>query len=438
MTENAVFYTDPKKIKVRDSLPRLRKDLRKINELLVSIKNFGQIEPVVVTRDMELIAGGRRLAACLLGNIEVMTIYKDVVDDLRMRELELEENLQREDLTPAEEVQGVEELHKLKQSIHGESQSGKSGGWKLDDTAELIGKTRGSVIEDLKLAEALKRFPDLATMKTKSDIKKAVKIMEKVQQRSTAMETYNKTVVSMSDKVKIIHEDIRKFMPTMETGSIDILLTDPLYGMNADQVLTSVGGLTGGPINTSGLICKDDTKQALEVLQFIAQESFRVCSAKAHGYIFVCPEWFHVVREMFVSAGWLAYIKPMIWIKRGSGQCNNPSMWPASGYEMILYVRRVDSVLVTEGRVDWIQCDPVTPSQRVHPYEKPIPLLKDLLMRSALPGYKVFDPCMGSGATLEAALDMKLVAIGCDIDEEAYKATSERIHKWSEKQNVKI
>ena len=141
-------------IKVREDLPRVRKEMGKIKELANSFAKFGQMQPCLVTREMHLIAGGRRLAACIEAGIDVKIVYSDTVDAITIKEMELEENIQRKALTPAEEIMAVNELHELKQKIHGAAVQGsdKKVGWRLDDTAETIGKTRASVIESISLA----------------------------------------------------------------------------------------------------------------------------------------------------------------------------------------------------------------------------------------------------------------------------------------------
>ena len=62
-----------------------------------------------------------------------------------------------------------------------------------------------------------------------------------------------------------------------------------------------------------------------------------------------------------MDAGWLVHIKPLIWYKNGSQhQANAPHMWPVSSYEMIMFMRKPDSRLVMEGRIDVISMPSVT------------------------------------------------------------------------------
>lgn len=429
------FTVHPTKINVRQELPRFRQEMGDVESLLKSINKYGQLQPVVVTREMELIAGGRRLAACLLGNREVFCAYHDTVDSLIMREIELEENIQRKSLTPAEEVTAVADLHHIKQSLYGESVSGRMGGWTLDKTAEVLDRTRGSIIDDLHLADAIKMFPELAECKTKSDIRKAVKAIEKISQRSDSVLEYERIVKQQANPPFIRQQDAFSFMKCLEDKSVDLLLTDPPYGINIDETLIGLGRTTGG-LSSAGFKFDDSTERALALYKILAAESFRFCKDDGHAYFFVGPEFWHVVRQMFMDAGWQVTMKPIIWIKNESGQCQAPTYWPASCYEMLLYARKDSSRLVLEGRPDWIQVPPVPPSARIHPTEKPVTLAKELISRCVLPGAVIVDPFMGSGALLAGGVEMKCFVKGCDELGEAYSATMMRMSQIVLAQNT--
>jgi hypothetical protein len=64
-------------------------------------------------------------------------------------------------------------------SIWKENNLVKKGGWRIEDTSEVVGRTRTSVIDDLALAKALEYFPIFADCKTKSEIKRAVKCLQR-------------------------------------------------------------------------------------------------------------------------------------------------------------------------------------------------------------------------------------------------------------------
>jgi ParB family chromosome partitioning protein len=97
--------------------PRTRMDEGALNELAASIKAQGLMQPILVrpighngVDRYEIIAGERRFrAAQMAGLIEVPVLVKDV-DDQAAAAMALIENIQREDLNPLEEAQGIHRL----------------------------------------------------------------------------------------------------------------------------------------------------------------------------------------------------------------------------------------------------------------------------------------------------------------------------------------
>jgi ParB/RepB/Spo0J family partition protein len=427
-----VFTISPLKIKVKQGLERYRQDLGDVEGLAESFKRTKQILPIIINRNNELIDGGRRLAAAIMAGLDVKCVYDDAVDECEMRELELEANLFRKDYTPAEYAQGVADLHALKQRKYGETTSGQQGGWTLDNTAKLMGKTRGSVIRALEINDLVHAFPQLKQAKKASEIVKAGKKLNQLTQAMAGMAKHEEIIKSKKTSFKLFQEDAVTHMTTVPDASIDILLTDPIYGINADKTAMNIGRQTGGDLTTSGYRISDSPEEALFYYYVLSKESYRFTTDSAHGYAFVGPEHFWKIRDMFIAAGWRVHVKPLIWIKRSTGQCNVPSAWPSSCYEMIMYFRKDNSRLVKEACPDWIECDPVLQSQRTHPYEKPVPLLNNLLERVCLPGQKLYDPFMGSAASIEAGVWHNLFCIGVDISPEAYAMACSRMAKITE------
>ena len=97
--------------------PRTRMDEGALNELAASIKAQGLMQPILVrplaangSDRYEIIAGERRYrAAQIAGLTEVPVLVKDV-DDQAAAAMALIENMQREDLNPLEEAQGIHRL----------------------------------------------------------------------------------------------------------------------------------------------------------------------------------------------------------------------------------------------------------------------------------------------------------------------------------------
>lgn len=106
---------------------RRREDMGDITGLAESIRQFGLLHPIVVDEQKRLVAGGRRLTACKsLGWQEVEVTFLGELSEDELSEIELEENLQRKDLTDAERSKKIKRLVDLaKQIIKKENQSNR-------------------------------------------------------------------------------------------------------------------------------------------------------------------------------------------------------------------------------------------------------------------------------------------------------------------------
>ncbi|KPL04176.1 MAG: hypothetical protein AMJ73_04535 [candidate division Zixibacteria bacterium SM1_73] len=130
------------KIKPNPYQPRSKFDEDKMEELILSIKEKGIIQPVVVRPvgdEFELVAGQRRLlAAQKLGMEKLPALVMEKLSKEEMLELSLIENLQREDLNPIDEAKGYKRLL-------------NECGLSQKKLSERIGKDRSSVANTLRL-----------------------------------------------------------------------------------------------------------------------------------------------------------------------------------------------------------------------------------------------------------------------------------------------
>jgi ParB family chromosome partitioning protein len=93
---------------------RVRTDMGDLTALMASLRKYGQMNPILVSLDNELIAGGRRLeAAKRLGWETIMVRVSRHQSDVERLELELEENVQRLNLTSEEIFDGFTRLDRL-------------------------------------------------------------------------------------------------------------------------------------------------------------------------------------------------------------------------------------------------------------------------------------------------------------------------------------
>ena len=132
--------------------PRKKFDEDALNELAESIKQYGIIQPIVVTKPKngfyEIIAGERRWrAAKLAGLKEVPVIIKDY-SDIEIVEIALIENIQRENLNPIEEAIAYKRLlteFNLKQ----------------DEVAERVSKSRVAITNSMRLLNLDERVQEI-------------------------------------------------------------------------------------------------------------------------------------------------------------------------------------------------------------------------------------------------------------------------------------
>jgi ParB family transcriptional regulator, chromosome partitioning protein len=93
--------------------PRKEFDPEKLRELAASIKQYGVMEPIVVTPrgDRFMIIGGeRRYRASLLAGLTEMPVHIIEADDALVEEMALLENIQRQDLNDIEEARAFQSL----------------------------------------------------------------------------------------------------------------------------------------------------------------------------------------------------------------------------------------------------------------------------------------------------------------------------------------
>lgn len=121
--------------------PRKHFDDEKLEELSLSIKEHGVLQPIIVKRDIKgyiIIAGERRFKASKLAKIKkIPAIVRDYTDDLMMQHA-LIENLQREDLNAIEEAKSYRLIM-------------KKMGLTQEKLAEKIGKSRAYIANMMRL-----------------------------------------------------------------------------------------------------------------------------------------------------------------------------------------------------------------------------------------------------------------------------------------------
>lgn len=159
---DAIFWVEVHKIFPNPYQPRREFDEARLKDLAESIRQYGVLQPLVVTRkevqkddgglvvEYELIAGERRLRASRLAGIEqVPVIIRDGAESDRMKlELAIIENLQREDLN------AIDRAHAFKQLTEQFGMSHAAVAQKMGKSREYVSNTLRLLLltEELQLA----------------------------------------------------------------------------------------------------------------------------------------------------------------------------------------------------------------------------------------------------------------------------------------------
>jgi len=132
--------------------PRMRIEDAALKELADSIKAQGVIQPILVrpVRDArhEIIAGERRWRAARLAGLATVPVVVRAVDDNAALAMALIENIQREDLNPLEQAQGIQRLITEFGITH-------------DKAAEMVGRSRSAVTNLVRLLGLAEPVRDL-------------------------------------------------------------------------------------------------------------------------------------------------------------------------------------------------------------------------------------------------------------------------------------
>ncbi len=135
--------------------PRTRMDPASLKELAESIKTQGVIQPILVRpvgqaadKAYEIIAGERRWRASRMAGLQTVPVVIRDIPDHQALTVALIENIQREDLNPLEEAQGIQRLtHEF--------------GLTHQNAAEVLGRSRTAVTNLLRLLELAPPVRDL-------------------------------------------------------------------------------------------------------------------------------------------------------------------------------------------------------------------------------------------------------------------------------------
>ncbi len=132
--------------------PRKTFDETSLAELAQSIKQHGVLQPLLVrplpSGGYQLVAGERRWRACRMANVREIPVVVKELNDTETMEIAIIENLQREDLNPIEEAEGLQALV-------------DKCGLTQEDIAAGVGKSRPAIANSLRLLRLPQEIRDM-------------------------------------------------------------------------------------------------------------------------------------------------------------------------------------------------------------------------------------------------------------------------------------
>lgn len=215
---------------------------------------------------------------------------------------------------------------------------------------------------------------------------------------------------------KIYNGDCLEVMKTFPDKSVDLILTDPPYGMNYQSSWRT---------DKHDLIAFDDPEDTTWLIPFL-KEAYRVLKDDTHIYIFCNDYLFSKFREWMPFCGFTLK-RTLVWVKNNhtSGDLEGDY---ANKTEWIIFAHKGRRLLNGNRDTNVLNFGRVSDTDD-HPTPKPTDLLGFLIEKSTNEGELVLDPFLGSGSTVISAKLLKRNYIGIELSPEYCKIAQERLDK---------
>jgi len=410
---------------------RAREDYGDLEVIKDSLDKYGQMHPIVVTDNLELVAGGRRLtAAILLGWDEIEVKQYGDLSETEKLELELEENLIRKDLTWQESVALKKSINELKKTIAIE----KGEKWTNEDTSELLNESSSKLAKDLELAEAVEKFPEIAKCKTKQEARTLSRRKKSAESRLIQNALIPKEMLSENEIFGIHKGDSREILKDIPDNTADLIIADPPYAIDFPSKERNQQF-----IDTYGDLLVDEIRQVMAIVEPVMEECARILKPGGHLYLFFGIQHYN----SFYSAlelTWMLNVQstPLFWIK-SSGENYKPYHRYTVNYESFFFAwkhkdednkKKFTQNEFSKPHVSTFENHKLNKTKKEHPAQKPLSLYKDIIETSSHPGNVVLDPFLGSGISLTAAKQLDRKIIGVEMLEDWYQLARNNVNNF--------
>jgi DNA modification methylase len=271
------------------------------------------------------------------------------------------------------------------------------------------------VVEQVK--QEARANDDLAT---RTAVLQAVRFKQVEEKKEERIEKIIESRIDANISENIKHGNCLEVLETLQDGCIDLVLTDPPYGIE----YVSNRSIYDGTITKRGLL-NDGKEEAFELLDKACEILQRKTAENAHLYFFC--SWSVFSKFENIISKYFTIKTPIVWDKgnKGSGDLEND--W-GNQTEIIIYCVK-GKKLINNRRGNIINVSRLHTSRMIHPTQKPDELIRQILEVSATAGDFVVDPFMGSGSTVKVCNEMKLKALGIELDQEMFNIANQYINE---------
>lgn len=218
------------------------------------------------------------------------------------------------------------------------------------------------------------------------------------------------------ERNKIYNMDCMDGFKQLEDNSIDLIVTDPPYFLPATHYQTR----------------KQFSRNFADLgllehfFRDIFKEFRRVLKPTGRIYIFCDGQSYPIFYYHLYP--YCKSVRPLIWDKKVS---INGYSWRHQ-HEIIIFAEMLETKPIPTGDGDILRYNAVKVNDRKHPAEKPIDLLKSLILKSSNENDLVLDPFAGSGSTALACIETNRDFICFEKGLEYFNVAIEQINKKEE------
>ena len=223
-------------------------------------------------------------------------------------------------------------------------------------------------------------------------------------------------IKSRNLKYKFILGDSFLKLKQIPDNSIDLIVTDPPYGINFTK---------GYKKGSEELIHGDDGFSVMVFVDEMMREFKRILKPNSAIYIFtrfdVMPYWWLKIKNHFEAKN------QIIWSKGGGGMGDLKGNF-SFNYESIMFATNGKHLI--RGKRDGSVWNFPKCRQEFHETQKPINLLEKIISHSSDEGMVILDPFMGSASTAMACKNLNREFIGIEMLENNYKISIDRFNDF--------